>query len=281
MGRLEGKVAVVTGGASGIGAATVRRFIAEGARVVIADLQGEVAADLARSLGPDAMPFPCNVVHESEVAAAIQAAVDRWGRLDILFNNAGFGGVMGPIEDTTVDEYEMTMNVLLRSVFLGTKHAAPVMKRQGSGSIVNTASVCAFEAGIGTQLYSVAKAGVVMMTKTAALELAEFGVRVNAVCPGYIATPLAAGRPIGSNSAERVEMGLERLRESTANNQPIARSGEPEDIANMVLFLAGDESPWVTGQAMVVDGGLLAGRPWRKLGPWITERRDIRLYRPE
>ena len=159
MTRLEGKVAVETAGASGIGAATVRRFIAEGAKVVIADLQGEVAADLARSLGPDAMPFQCNVVHESEIAAAIRAAVDRWGRLDILFNNAGFGGVMGPLEETTVDEYEMTMNVLLRSVFLGTKHAAPVMKRQGSGSIINTASVCAFQAGIGTQLYTVAKAG--------------------------------------------------------------------------------------------------------------------------
>jgi NAD(P)-dependent dehydrogenase (short-subunit alcohol dehydrogenase family) len=281
MGRLDGKVAIVTGGASGIGAATVRRFIEEGARVLIADLQGEVAADLARSLGPDAMPFPCNVVHESEIAAAVAAAVDRWGRLDILFNNAGFGGITGPIEETSVEEYEMTMNVLLRSVFLGTKHAAPVMKRQASGSIINTASVCAFEAGIGTQLYSVAKAGVVMMTKTAALELAEFGVRVNAVCPGYIATPLAAGRPLGENTPERVQVGLDRLREASRDNQPIGRSGEPEDIANMALFLASDDSEWVTGQAMVVDGGLLAGRPWRKLSPWITERRDIRLYRPE
>jgi NAD(P)-dependent dehydrogenase (short-subunit alcohol dehydrogenase family) len=277
---LDGKVAVITGGASGIGAATVRRFIAEGAKVVIADLQGEVAAALARELGPDAMPFPCNVVEESEVAAAIGAAVERWGRLDVLFNNAGFGGITGPIEETTVDEYDMTMNVLLRSVFLGTKHASPIMKTQGSGSIINTASVCAFEAGIGAQIYSVAKAGVVMMTKTAALELAEFGVRVNAVCPGYIATPLAAGRPISTNSPERVEIGLERLRESSRDYQPMRRSGEPEDIAGMALFLASDDSQWVTGQAMVVDGGLLAGRPWRKLGPWITERRDIRLYRP-
>lgn len=280
MGRLEGKVAVVTGGASGIGAATVRRFVEEGARVVIADLQGVVAADLARSLGPDAMPFPCNVVEESEIAAAIDAAVERWGGLDILFNNAGFGGISGPLEETSVEEYELTMNVLLRSVFLGIKYATPYLKARGGGSIINTASVCAFEAGIGNQLYSVAKAGVVMMTKTAALELAEFGARVNAVCPGYIATPLAAGRPIGDNSAERVEAGLERLREANRDNQPLARSGEPEDIADMVLFLASDESTWVTGQAMVVDGGLLAGRPWRKLNPWITERREIRFYRP-
>jgi NAD(P)-dependent dehydrogenase (short-subunit alcohol dehydrogenase family) len=281
MGRLEGKVAIVTGGASGIGEATVRRFIAEGAKVLIADLQGEVAAALARSLGPDAAPFPCNVVHESEVAAAVGSAVERWGRLDILFNNAGFGGASGPLDETTVDEYETTMNVLLRSVFLGIKHASPVMKRQGSGSIINTASVCAFEAGIGNQLYTVAKAGVVMLTKTAALELAEANVRVNAVCPGYITTPLAAGRPRGENEAERVDRALDRLREANRDNQPIARSGEPDDIANMVLFLASDESQWVTGQAMVVDGGLLAGRPWRKLHPWITERREIRLYRPD
>ena len=182
---------------------------------------------------------------------------------------------------TPVEDYDMTMDVLLKSVFLGIKHASPVMKAQGFGSIVNTASVCAFEAGIGNQLYSVAKAGVVMLTKAAALELAEFGVRVNAVCPGYIATPLAAGRPISTTEPERARMALERLRESNQDNQPLARSGEPQDIANMVLFLASDDSQWVTGQAMVVDGGLLAGRPWRKLAPWMTERRDIRLYRPE
>ena len=280
MGRLDGKVAVITGGASGIGAATVRRFVAEGARVVIADLQGEVAASLALSLGPDAMPFACNVLHESEVEAAIKAATDRWGRLDILFNNAGFGGISGPLDETTEGEYETTMNILLRSVFFGIKHVSPVMKAQASGSIINTASVCAFEAGIGNQLYTVAKAAVVMLTRTAALEMAESGVRVNAVCPGYITTPLAAGRPIGTNDADRVEAGLERLRNANQDIQPIARAGEPEDIANMALFLASDDSQWVTGQAMVVDGGLLAGRPWRKLHPWITERREIRLYNP-
>ena len=281
MGRLDGKVAVITGGASGIGAATVRQFIAEGARVIIADLQGEVAAELALSLGPDAAPFPCNVLYESEVEAAMKAAIDHWGRLDILFNNAGFGGSSGPLDETSEGEYEMTMNILLRSVFFGIKHASPVMKAQGSGSIINTASVCAFEAGIGNQLYTVAKAAVVMLTKTAALELAEFDVRVNAVCPGYITTPLAAGRPIGENEPERVEAALERLRAANQDIQPIARAGEPEDIANMALFLASDDSKWVTGQAMVVDGGLLAGRPWRKLHPWITEKRDVRLYRPE
>lgn len=281
MGRLEGKVAVITGGASGIGAASASRFVEEGARVLIADLQGEVAESLARQLGGNAVAVRCNVVREEDIATAISAAVARWGRLDVMFNNAGFGGISGPLEQTTVDEYEMTMNVLLRSVFLGTKHAAPHLRAAGGGSIVNTASICAFEAGRGSQLYSVAKAGVVMMTKTAALELAEDGIRVNAVCPGYITTPLAAGRPIATNSAERVDVGLDRLREATRNFQPLPRAGEAVDVANLAAFLASDESTFVTGQAMVVDGGLLAGKPWRDLAPWITERREISLYKPE
>ncbi len=281
MGRLDGKTAVITGGASGIGAATARRFVAEGCRVLIADLQKDVAAALAEELGPSAAAVTCNVAREADVARAIGSAVERWGRLDILYNNAGFGGASGPLDQTSVEDYDLTMDVLLKSVFLGIKHASPAMKAQRAGSIISTASVCAFEAGIGNQLYSVAKAGVVMMTKAAALELAEFDVRANAVCPGYIATPLAAGRPLSTNDPERVASALDRLRSSNEDNQPLARSGEPDDIAQMVLFLASDESRWVTGQAMVVDGGLLAGRPWRKLHPWLTEPRDIRLYRPE
>ena len=280
MGRMDGKVAVITGGASGIGAATVRLFVEQGARVLIADLQEGVAADLAKELGSSARSMGCNVVSEVDVASAIRRAVQEWGRLDVLFNNAGFGGASGPLDQTSVEDYDITMDVLLKSVFLGIKHASPVMKAQRSGSIINTASVCAFEAGVGNQLYSVAKAGVVMMTKAAALELAEFDVRVNAVCPGYIATPLAAGRPISTAEPDRVAAAVDRLRTSNRDTQPLARSGEPSDIANMVLFLASDDSQWVTGQAMVVDGGLLAGRPWRKLGSWLTENREIRMYRP-
>ena len=280
MGRMDGKVAVITGGASGIGAATARLFVEQGARVLIADLQEGVAADLAKELGSSARSMGCNVVSEVDVASAIRRAVQEWGRLDVLFNNAGFGGASGPLDETSVEDYDITMDVLLKSVFLGIKHASPVMKAQRSGSIINTASVCAFEAGVGNQLYSVAKAGVVMMTKAAALELAEFDVRVNAVCPGYIATPLAAGRPISTAEPDRVAAAVDRLRTSNRDTQPLARSGEPSDIASMVLFLASDDSQWVTGQAMVVDGGLLAGRPWRKLGSWLTENREIRMYRP-
>ncbi|MFN0095997.1 MAG: SDR family NAD(P)-dependent oxidoreductase [Dehalococcoidia bacterium] len=149
MGRLDGKVAVITGGASGIGAATVRTFVGEGARVVIADLQEGVAHELAAELGATATAIGCNVAHEADVQGAIQAALDRFGRLDVVFNNAGFGGASGSLEETSVDDYDMTMNVLLRGVFLGIKHAAPILRAQGSGSIINTASICAFEAGVG------------------------------------------------------------------------------------------------------------------------------------
>jgi NAD(P)-dependent dehydrogenase (short-subunit alcohol dehydrogenase family) len=281
MGRLEGKVAVVTGGASGIGAATVRLFVEEGARVLIADLQEGVARELAAELGEAACAVGCNVAREEDLKEAIEAAVGRWGGLDILFNNAGFGGISGPMETTTVEEYDLTMDVLLKSVFLGIKHATPHLRARGGGAIVNTASVCAFEAGIGAQLYTVAKAGVAMMTKAAALELAEQNIRVNAVCPGYIATPLAAGRPKGQHEAAEVEVALERLRARVSDTQPLGRAGEPEDIARAVLFLASDDAEWITGEALVVDGGLLAGRPWRKLGRAITERREITMYRPE
>lgn len=280
MARLEGKVALITGGASGIGEATVRLFVREGARVLIADLQYDVAEALAAELGEGAAAAKCNVANEEDVRAAVAEALSRWGRLDILFNNAGFGGVSGPIEETTIEEYDLTMDVLLKSVFLGTKHAAPVMKAQGGGAIVNTASVCSFEAGIGNQLYTVAKAGVAMMTRAAAIELADHGIRVNAVCPGYIPTPLSAGRAKGQHAADVVDAALERTRTRFADLQPIPRPGDPADIAHAVLFLASDDASFVTGETLRVDGGLLAGRPWRKLSGVITQRRDTIQYHP-
>jgi NAD(P)-dependent dehydrogenase (short-subunit alcohol dehydrogenase family) len=280
MGRLDGKVAVITGAASGIGAATARRFVAEGARVTIADIQDEVGAALAAELGAAAEYQRCNVVHEDQVAAAIVETAERWGRLDVLYNNAGFIGITGPLEETTADEFDMTMNVLLRSAFFGVKHAAPIMKAQGSGSVISTASVCGLEAGIGAHVYTIAKAGVVMLTRSAALELAEHGIRVNCICPGYIATQLAAGRSLSEVDAAEAESRRDRARQNARAAQPLQRMGEPEDIAQMALFLASDESQWVTGTAQVVDGGLLSGKPWRKQPSVMTERRPIRMYHP-
>jgi NAD(P)-dependent dehydrogenase (short-subunit alcohol dehydrogenase family) len=279
MGQLDGKVALVTGGASGIGAATVRLFVAEGAKVMIADLQEDVAKELASELGDAADHRRVNVAKEEDVEGVIRDTVAKWGRLDVLYNNAGFGGAMGPLRDTPLEEYELTMDVLLKSVFLGIKHASPIMAEQRSGSIISTASVCGVAAGIGPHIYTVAKAGVVMLTRSAALELAEHNVRVNCICPGYIATPLAAGAPLGRD-ADKAAHRVDKLRGFNQGAQPLERSGEATDVANVALFLASDASGWMTGTAQVIDGGLTLGKPWRELGSFITDHRPIRLYRP-
>jgi len=248
---------------------------------MLGDLQDEVGEKLAASLGDGVAYRHCNVAREPQVKGLIDEAVDRFGRLDVVFNNAGFGGAMGAFEDTTVDEYDLTMDVLLKSVFLGIKHASPYLKAQRSGSIISTASVCGLMPTIGAHLYNVAKAGVIMMTKTAAVELAEYDIRVNCICPGYVATQLHVGRTLSELDDDEAAERMNKARERTNESQPIARMGEAEDIASMALFLAGDESTWVTGTAQVVDGGLTLGKPWRKLAPMLTEHRPMRMYVPE
>lgn len=275
MQRLSDKTAIITGGASGIGAASARLFVEEGARVLIADTQSERGETLAKELGDAAAFHQVDVTREDDIRAVVGDAVERWGRLDCIFNNAGFGGALGSIETTTVEEYDITFDVLLKGVFLGIKHAAPVMRAQGGGSIISTASVAGLKTGESPHLYSVAKAAVIHLTRSVALELGEHGIRVNCICPGIVATPLAAGRPNASNES------LERLAEGLAKTQAMGRVGQPEDIARAALWLASDDSEWVTGHAQVVDGGALAGRPWSRQGDWITQNRPIKLYRPE
>ncbi len=274
MTRLEGQVAIITGGASGIGAATVRLFVAEGARVLIADTQEDRGKELAESLGAAAAFRRVDVTLEEDVRGVVDEAADRWGRLDCMYNNAGFGGALGPIESTTVEDFDITFDVLVKGVFLGIKHAARVMRPQGKGSIISTASVAGLQTGYSPHLYSVAKAAVIHLTRSVALELGEAGIRVNCICPGIIATPLAAGR---TNATEEQ---LVKLRKSLGRSQVLGRIGDPEDIAQAALWLASDESSFVTGAAQVVDGGAFAGRPWSKQGDWITEPRPIRMYRP-
>lgn len=274
MGRLDEKVAIVTGGASGIGAGTVRRFVEEGAKVLIADLDEERGSGLVTELGDSTAFLRTDVSKEEDVAAMIAEATDRWDQLDCLFNNAGFGGALGPIASTTIEDYDLTMDVLLKSVFLGMKHAGPVMAAQGSGSIISTASVAGLRVGYAPHLYSVAKCAVIHLTKTVALELGEDNVRVNAICPGFIATPLAAGRPDADESQ------IQQMRDAGATSQVLGRVGEPLDIANMALFLASDESRWMTGQEFVVDGGFEAGRPWSRWPKFAKMERPIRHHRP-
>jgi NAD(P)-dependent dehydrogenase (short-subunit alcohol dehydrogenase family) len=205
----------------------------------------------------------------------VDEVVARWGRLDCIFNNAGFGGALGPIESTSVEDFDITFDVLVKGPFLGMKHAAPVMKRQGFGSILSTASVAGLQTGHSPHLYSVAKAAVIHLTRSVALELGAHGIRVNCICPGIIATPLAAGRTNVSDA------GLAKMKEALGKTQALGRIGDPEDIARAAVWLASDESSFVTGHAQVVDGGAFAGRPWSRQGDWITQPRPIKMYRPE
>ncbi len=275
MNRLDGKVAIITGAASGIGAASARLFAAEGAKVLIADMHEPNGEALADELGDDVAFLRVDVTQEDQVAASIDDAMARWGRLDIMFNNAGFGGALGPIDGTTVEEFDLTFDVLVKGVFLGIKHAAPAMRSSGGGSIINTASVAGLQAGWSPHLYSVAKAAVIHLTKSVALELGADGIRVNAICPGIIATPLAAGRAGTSQET------LDKMKRALGKSQVLGRIGDPLDIAQAALYLASDDSSFVTGHAQVVDGGAFAGKPWAKQGEWITEHRPIRMYRPE
>jgi NAD(P)-dependent dehydrogenase (short-subunit alcohol dehydrogenase family) len=260
MTRLGDKVALVTGGASGIGEATVRLFVAEGASVVVADIQDDRGQRLVKELGAHAGYVHADVSREADVRTAIEGTVARFGRLDCLFNNAGYAGVHGSVEEIPVDGFDETIAVLLRGVFLGMKHAAPVMKRQGTGSIISTASVAGLRTGLGPHVYSAAKAAVIHLTRSVAMELGESGIRVNCICPGGIATPIF-GKAFGL-TAERAEATIPLMKGVLETLQPIRRPGLPEDIAQAALWLASDESSFVNGHALVVDGGLTGGRLW-------------------
>jgi len=260
VGRLEGKATVITGGASGIGEASVRLFAEEGARVLVADVQDRKGERLADELGEDVLYLHTDVSREEDVESAVAYAVEAFGRLDCMFNNAGVAGAVGPIESVTVEGFDRTVAVLLRGVFLGIKHAAAVMRRQASGSIINTASVAGLQAGYGNHIYSACKAGVIHLTRSVAMELGEAGVRVNCVCPSFIPTPMI-GRARGL-SVEEADAKVEAIREAFRDAQPIRRSGLPEDVARAALWLASDDSGFVNGHALVVDGGVSGGRMW-------------------
>ncbi len=253
--RLKDRVAVITGGASGMGKATVLRFLEEGAKVVIADYNADTGARTlaeAEAAGhADAVRFiRTDVASEADIEAMIACATDTWGRLDIVFNNAGVGGAIGPLTETTVEAWDYTFDVLAKGVFLGIKHAARVMKAAGrGGSIINTASIAGLSGDGGPLVYSAAKAAVINLSQSAAVELAPDRIRVNAICPGFIATPLATGHH------------PERVRERFARSQPWPAAGSSEHIAGAALFLASDDAEFVTGEALVVDGGLTAAGP--------------------
>jgi NAD(P)-dependent dehydrogenase (short-subunit alcohol dehydrogenase family) len=248
-GRLEGKVAAVTGGASGIGEGIVRRFLEEGARCVVADLQGERGSELARALGAETFFVRADVSDEAQVANLVSQAVAHFGRLDCMVNNAGILGAVGPIAQTETAAWQRTMDVLLNSVFYGIKHAARVMIPQCSGTIINTTSTAGLRAGLGPHAYTTAKHGVVGLTQSAATELGRHQIRVNAIAPGATVSAMTAYVSTGDAAA------LDEASRRIARKVPLGRPGYPRDIANAALYLASDESGWTNGAVLVVDAG--------------------------
>jgi len=253
-GRLEGQVALITGGASGIGEATARLFVAEGAKVVIADIQDERGEGLAKELGDDAIYQHTNVAEEDSIAAAVDRAVSEFGQLDCMFANAGIVGAMGPIDQIPAEEYDATMAVNLRGAFLSMKHAARVMKPRKSGVILSTSSIAALQGGLGPHVYATAKIALTGLTKNVAAELVKHGIRVNCIVPGNMVTEMISGLVTGSpDNKSMIEEGM-------ANASPIpGRAGQAHDIAEAAAYLASDAAGFVNGHSLVVDAGLTAG----------------------
>lgn len=256
-GRLAGKVAVITGAASGIGRATVDLFVAEGANVIAADLQEDKGAQIEHEHKGAAKFVRCDVMEETDIAAAVNAAKANFGKLDILFNNAGTGGARDMADAVTAEGFDSVMHLHIRAALFGMKYAVPIMREQGGGSIISTASIAGLRTGYGPLLYSIAKAGVVHMTHAAAAQLSPENIRVNCICPGMIATNIfAASLGIPRQLAET---RIDALAEASKNTQPIPRGGRGSDIAEAALYLGSDGSGFVTGHALVVDGGITLG----------------------
>lgn len=272
-GRVAGKVAVITGAASGLGEATARLMHAEGASVLLADIQDDRGRRVAAELGDRSRYLHCDVTSEAGVAGAVDTAVREFGRLDCMFNNAGIVGAHGGIDEIPIEEYEFTMAVLLRSAFLGMKHAARVMKPQHSGVILNTASIGGLQGGLGPHVYGAAKGAVIALTRNVAAELGAWSIRVNAIAPGKILTPMNAASLVGDPDA------MDEAREAFRTRTPLpGRIGVADDIAHAALWLASDDAGFVSGHVLVVDGGLTTGSKENvapgEHGRWAV-RRDL------
>jgi len=256
-GRLDGKVAMITGAASGIGLGTVELFVAEGAQVVAADIQDEKGAILEKRFPGKVVYAHCDVTDEAEIEAAVKKAKTEFGGLDILFNNAGISDRMGAITEITSEGWSWIFDILVRGPALGMKHAVPLMLERGGGSIINTASIAGLQAGFGPIAYSTAKAGVIHMSRVAAAQLSPQKIRVNAICPGLIATSIF-GASIGLPLDVADQMAA-RVAENASKAQPVPKAGLPDDIAQAALYLASDAAAFVSGTHLVVDGGITVG----------------------
>jgi NAD(P)-dependent dehydrogenase (short-subunit alcohol dehydrogenase family) len=259
MGLLDGKIAIITGGTSGIGTATAELFVAEGAQVVFTGRRKTEGEDVAKRIGSRATFIQADATSEGDWERVIRATLDRHGRLDALFNNAGGPAPTGSIESVPVAGFDAAMALLVRSVMLGMKHAAPIMKRQKAGSIINNGSVAGLQTGYSTSMiYGAAKAAVIHLTRCVAMELGEHYVRVNSISPGAIATGILA-KALGAEPTKADGMA-DKLKATFATAQPIPRAGIPDDIAQCACWLASDRSTFVNGEDIVIDGGQIRGR---------------------
>ncbi len=256
-GRLDGKVALITGAASGIGLGTVELFLEEGAKVVAADMQDAKGAQLEARFEGRLAYVHCDVTVEAELEKAVETAVARFGGLDILFNNAGSGGTMASAEEITAEAWDKVFALLVRAPVIATRLAIPHMLKRGGGSVINTASIAGTEAGWGPLAYSTAKAAVIQLTRATAAEISPKGIRVNAICPGLIATSIF-GASLGMPRDVADQMAA-LIAEAAPTMQPIHLAGQPRHIADAALFFASDQSAFVTGTHLIVDGGITVG----------------------
>lgn len=274
-GELEGKVAIVTGGASGIGKATVELFVAEGAKVVIADMNREAGEALSGEIGEAARFFAVDVSQRAEVEALVGFAVAEFGKLDVMFNNAGISCAAFPdFLDDTLEDFDKVVAVNLLGPMLGTQIAARQMVRQGGGgAIVNTASIAGILAGQAMISYRVTKAALIHFSKSVAIELARHDIRVNSIAPGHIQTAMSAFEQ-GSVPDNVAELAKE-IDAIYLSNQPLKRRGQPDDVAQAALFLASDRSKFATGMVMPIEGGVTTGDPVNHLADILEARSRI------
>jgi len=254
--RLDGKVAVITGAASGIGAATAKIYVEQGARIVLGDIQDEAGEALAEALGGSSTAIfrHCNVTNEDQVQGLVDAALSEFGQIDVMFNCAGIVGAVGPMSTTPADEWKLTIDIMVNGVFYGMKHASRHMKEAGSGSIISMSSTAGVMGGLGPHAYTAAKHAVVGMTKNLAAEVGGFGVRVNCIAPAGMATPMVAEVITGDHQ------NLEDTIAALAEGSPLkGRAGLAEDVANAALWLASDESGYTSGLTLTVDAGATTG----------------------
>ena len=258
MDRLKGKVAVITGATSGIGLKTAELFAAEGAFVVLSARRVDEGKAIERRLGANTMFVRTDVLIEEEIANLIQSSVERFGKIDAFFCNAGSGGVLQKISEIDETEFDRSVDILLKNVFFCYKHVTNQMRLNGGGSIVANASVAATLGGFSSHFYSALKAAVVSLSRSVAIEVAEDNIRVNTVSPGGIATGIF-GKSRGMSDAD-ADLAAARIEKIFSERQPIPRAGKPEDIANAVLFLCSDEGSFITAQDLIIDGGATSGR---------------------